>query len=68
MPLKYKVIGSKKDGFAVVERVMGGVEYDLIETREGARAIRDVLNSGVDPCWNSVSAELEKRGQKVTFS
>lgn len=57
----YKLVGVKKRGYAVVHK-SGGIEYDLLETRELAVVIRDVLNAGIGPEWDAVSAELETRG------
>lgn len=57
--LKYRVVGNHKDGYAVVQG--GAIEYDLLETRSDANAIRDVLNDGFGPEWEAVEAELERR-------
>lgn len=57
----YRVIGHKDRGYAVVQKG-GGIEYDLLETRELAVKIRDVLNAGVGPDWDEVSVELERMG------
>lgn len=47
-------------GFGVVTQ-SGAIVYDLLETRREAEEICDVLNSGIGPEWDAVSAELERR-------
>lgn len=58
---KYKVVGGEAQGYAVVAR-SGGIEYDLIETKAMAVAIRRVLNAGIGPEWDAVERELQRRG------
>jgi len=64
--VKYKVVGSKGSGFAVVDRA-GATEYDLIKTRECAVAIKNVLNRGIGPEWDAVEAELVRTGKPIEF-
>lgn len=62
MSAKYKVVGSKlrKFGVAMMIGKRSVIEYDLLDTREEARAICAVLNRGIGPEWDLVSAELAK--------
>jgi hypothetical protein len=57
---KYTISGHATIGFAILED--GAILYDLLETKQQARVIRDVLLDGIGPEWDAVKAELEKRG------
>lgn len=61
----YRVAGNRKDKYFVLED--GGVLYDLLESRDEARAIRDVLRDGIGPEWDAVDAELQRRFPKATL-
>lgn len=58
---KYKVVGAKTRGYAVVYVVGGGIEYDLIDRKEDAEEICEILNRGIGPEWDLVESELDKR-------
>lgn len=57
--MKYEVVGAKSRGYAVVMK-NGVIEYDLIEKKEDAEEICDILNRGIGPEWDAVEAELDK--------
>lgn len=54
---KYYVDGNHVTGYGVF-LVGGGIEYDLIDTKQEADEICEVLNRGIGPEWDAVEAEL----------
>ncbi len=60
MKHKYHVVGNEQTKYAVVDN-LGGIVYDLLDSRKEAVAIKNVLNKGIGPEWDAVSAALAKK-------
>jgi len=58
MVTTYKLVG-EGNCWGVAFR-NGGLEYDNLESRKEAAEICAVLNRGIGPEWDAVSAELDK--------
>lgn len=53
----YHVEGNHITGYCIL-LPNGGIEYDLLETRQEADEICEVLNQGIGPEWDEVEAAL----------
>lgn len=53
----YYVEGNHLTGYFILMQG-GGIEYDLLETKQEADEICEVLNRGIGPEWDEVEAAL----------